>query len=52
MHRKYLLTNAFLWAVAIVASAAVGAPTFLSLILLPCLGTVALLVNWHGARVA
>jgi hypothetical protein len=52
MHRKYVLTNALLWAAAIVGAAVVGAPTFLSLILLPCLGTTSLLVNWHGARVA
>lgn len=43
MNRKHLLANALLWAAAILASAVVGAPTFLSLILLPCLAAASLL---------
>jgi hypothetical protein len=44
MNRKYLIANAVLWAAAIVASAAVGAPTVLSIVLLPVLGIVSLLL--------
>lgn len=44
MNQKYILANAVLWAVAIIACAAAGASTFLSLILLPSLATISLLV--------
>ncbi len=46
MNRKYVLANAILWAVAIIASAAAGAAAFVSLILLPSLAAISLL----GAR--
>ena len=35
--KKLSITNAILWAAAIIASAILGAPTFLTLILLPIL---------------
>ncbi len=44
MNRKYFIANAILWASAIVASAIVGAPTVLSIILLPTLATCSLVV--------
>lgn len=44
MSHEYVLVNAILWAVAIVAAAAAGATTFLSLILLPSLAAIALLI--------
>lgn len=43
MNRKYLISNAVLWAAAIIASAIVGAPAVLSTILLPSLATCSLL---------
>ena len=50
MSRAYLITNAILWAAAIVASALVGAPTVLSLIVLPSLAIVSLLLAWRTPR--
>ena len=50
MNQKPVLTHAMLWAAAIVASATVGAPGFLSLILLPCLATISLLVIRNNTR--
>jgi hypothetical protein len=50
MSQKHVVTNAILWAAAIAAAAAVGAPGFLSLILLPCLAATSLLMTWQGAR--
>ena len=47
MSRNLLVTNAILWAAAIVAAALLHAPPFLSAVLLPILGTMALL---FGAR--
>ena len=44
MNQKYFVANAVLWASAIVASAIVGAPTVLSIILLPSLATCSLIV--------
>ena len=44
MNGKYFIANAILWASAIVASAIVGAPTVLSIILLPTLATCSLIV--------
>lgn len=44
MNQKFVLTTAILWAVAIIASAAAGASTFFSLILLPSLAAVSLLI--------
>lgn len=44
MHRNYLIANALLWAIAMIASAIVGAPTFLSAGLLPVLATTSLLL--------
>lgn len=46
MNQKYVLANAILWAVAIIACAVAGASTFLSLILLPSLAAISLLVAW------
>jgi hypothetical protein len=45
MNRKYIVTNSILWATAIVASAILGAPTFLSLVLLPSLAAI----SWLAA---
>jgi hypothetical protein len=45
-----ILTNALLWAAAIIAAAVVRAPQFLSLILLPLLGAMSMLVSWHRLR--
>jgi len=44
---RYLIANAVLWAAAIVAGAIVGAPTVLTFVLLPVLGTVSLLLAWR-----
>ena len=44
MNHKYLITNAILWTSAIVASAIVGAPTALTVIILPVLATCSLVV--------
>jgi hypothetical protein len=52
MSRNHFLANAILWAAAIVASAAVGAPSLLSTILLPALAACSLLVTRPGARSA
>ncbi|WP_426687833.1 hypothetical protein [Rhodanobacter ginsengiterrae] len=40
MKRQQVLANAILWAAAIMASAALGASPFLSLVLLPLLATM------------
>jgi hypothetical protein len=45
MNRKHYLANAIAWASAIVASAILGAPTVLTLVLLPTLATCALVVT-------
>lgn len=45
MDRKHFISNAVLWATAIIASAIVGAPPFFSTILLPALAASALLVT-------
>ncbi len=45
-----VLTNALLWAAAIIASAALGAPTFLLLVLLPSLGFMSMLVSSKHRR--
>ena len=50
MSRTRFISNALLWASAIIASAIVGAPVVLSTILLPVLATCALLMTWPGAR--
>ena len=50
MKQMHVLGNAALWAAAIVASAATGAPAFLSLILLPCLAAVSVAVTWQGSK--
>lgn len=46
MNRKYFVANAVLWAAAIVASALVRAPVYLSVGLLPILAAAAVLVTW------
>jgi hypothetical protein len=48
MNNRLLLANAVLWAAAIIASSIVGAPTFLSLVLLPSLAAISLLLNRPG----
>jgi hypothetical protein len=45
MTETRILTSSMLWASAIVASAIVGAPAFLTLIVLPSLATVSLLTT-------
>lgn len=50
MNRRYLITNAFLWAAAIIASAIVGAPAVLSGVLLPVLASCSLLVLWSKPK--
>jgi hypothetical protein len=52
MNRKHFVANAILWAAAIVASAIVRAPVFLSAGLLPVLAASALLVTWPKSRPA
>jgi hypothetical protein len=43
MRKRYVLTNAVLWAAAILAAALLKAPHLLSLILLPTLATLSML---------
>jgi len=50
MNRKHFISNAVLWAAAIVASALVGAPPFFTMVLLPALAASALLVTWPKSR--
>jgi len=45
MNRKHLIVNGILGAAAIIASAIVGAPTALSVVLLPALAIVSLVVT-------
>ena len=45
MNRKHLIVNGILWAAAIIASAIVGAPTVLSVVLLPALAIVSLVIT-------
>lgn len=45
MTRNIQIANALLWAAALVAAAAVDAPTVLTLILLPTLGSVSLILS-------
>lgn len=44
MNRKNLIANAFLWAAAIIVSAATGASPVLTIVLLPALASVSLVV--------
>jgi hypothetical protein len=50
MNRKHFISNAVLWAAAIIASAIVGAPSFVTTVLLPALAASALLVTWPKSR--
>jgi hypothetical protein len=50
MNRRFLIINAMLWATAIVASAVLHAPSFLSLILLPGLASAGLLSTFSADR--
>jgi len=43
VNRNHLIANAILWAAAILASALVGAPSVLSVLLLPTLALASLL---------
>jgi hypothetical protein len=49
MNRKHFISNAVLWAAAIIASAWVGAPPFFTTVLLPGLA-VSALVTWPRSR--
>lgn len=49
MNRNYVLANCVLWASAIVASAMLGAPSSLTLVLLPSLATISWLASMKGA---
>jgi hypothetical protein len=44
MNRNNLIANGVLWAAAIIASTAIGAPVVLSVIFLPALAAVSLLI--------
>jgi hypothetical protein len=52
MNRKYFIANAILWAAAIIASAIVGAPSYLSIGILPGLAASSLLLTWPKSRAA
>ncbi len=52
MNRKYLVINAILWSVAIIASAIVGAPAFFSIFLLPTLAGSSLLFTAQTSNIA
>jgi hypothetical protein len=52
MRRNRFLANSILWAAAIVASAAAGAPPFVSTVLLPGLAASSLLVTRPEPRTA
>lgn len=45
MNRKHIIANAVLWAAAIIAAAVVGAPTVLTIVLLPALASASLLMT-------
>jgi hypothetical protein len=49
MTRRLVLAHSMLWAAAVVAAAALHAPTFLWLVLLPCLAPTALLITHPSA---
>ena len=46
MNRTCTVANGILWAAAIIASALLRAPTFLTLVLLPALATCSWLAAW------
>jgi len=52
MDRKHFVANAILWAAAILASAILRAPVYLSTCLLPLLAASALLVTWPRSGTA
>jgi len=45
MHKTYVLANSVTWAAAIIASALLGAPSTLTLVLLPSLAAISLLAT-------
>jgi hypothetical protein len=45
MDKKYFIANGILWAAAILASALLGAPRVLSIILLPALAVCSLVIT-------
>jgi hypothetical protein len=49
MNRARFMSNALLWATAILAAAIAGAPTFFSTLILPVLAACALLITWPGS---
>ncbi len=51
MNREVVIANSILWAAAIVASAILHAPTFLTLVLLPSLATCSLILARRRSRV-
>jgi len=44
MHKSYLMSNAVLWAAAILASAVIHAPVVLTIIILPTLAFASLVI--------
>ena len=52
MSRRYYVSNAILWAAAILTSALVGAPPILTTILLPSLAVSALMVTRPKTAIA
>ena len=50
MNHKIVIINSILWAAAIIASAILGAPTFLSIVLLPLLAIFSLLLTRSTSR--
>ncbi len=50
MSRANLIANAVLWAGAIIASAILDAPIFLTVVVLPSLAFVSLLLGWRAPR--
>jgi len=50
MHSRPYISNAILWAAAIISSAIVGAPAYFSVVLLPALAVCALTMTWPGSR--
>jgi hypothetical protein len=50
VRKHYVLANAVLWAAAMLAAAALKAPNFLLLVLLPTLATLSLLMVGPHAR--
>lgn len=52
MSRFQYLSNAVMWAAAIIASALVGASPFFTTVLLPTMAATALILTWPKSRAA